>query len=288
MPHFNKRVLLFFILSGLAISMAFFPLNELLRSGAKREYYSHIPLIPLISLFFLYQKRKEITSEQEYGQWQGRGPGVFLLALGLILFFSATALKETLKLNDATTLFTLSSVIFWAGAFMFCFGLQAFRLATFPILFLLFTVPIPERLMDGIIYSLQVGSTELTHLLFILTGIPFVREEFVFQLPGMSIEVAKQCSGIRSTLALVITSFVAGELFLKTGWKKLILVLCVFPITIFKNALRISVLSILGVYVDPRILGSELHRSGGIPFFGLALLFMAPILFFLVRSEKKK
>lgn len=288
MPHFNKRVLLFFILSGLAISMAFFPLSELLRSGAKREYYSHIPLIPLISLFFLYQRRKEITSQQEHSRWQGLGAGVFLLVLGLILFFSAMALKETLKLNDATTLFALSSVIFWAGAFMFCFGLQAFRLATFPILFLLFTVPIPERLMDGIIYSLQVGSTEFTHLLFILTGMPFVREEFVFQLPGMSIEVAKQCSGIRSTLALVITSFVAGELFLKTRWKKFVLVLCVFPITIFKNALRISVLSILGVYVDPRILGSELHRSGGIPFFGLALLFMAPILLILMRSEKKK
>lgn len=288
MLDFNRRAILFLILTGLAAGMAFFPLSELLRSGVRREYYSHIPFIPLISLFFLYQKRKEIISYPQDGRSQGWRSGVVLLALGLILFASVTPLKEPLTPNDKTTLLVLSAVIFLAGAFLFCFGPQAFRLAIFPISFLLFTVPIPGRLMDGIIYSLQVGSTEFTHLLFMVTGIPFVREEFVFHLPGISIEVAKQCSGIRSTLALVITSFIAGELFLKTRWKKFVLVLFVFPITVFKNALRISVLSILGVYVDPRILGSELHRSGGIPFFGLALLLMAPILFLLMRGEKKK
>jgi len=104
----------------------------------------------------------------------------------------------------------------------------------------------------------------------------------------MSIEVAKQCSGIRSSLALIITSLIAGEIFLKTRWKRLVLVLFVIPITLFKNGLRITALSLLGTYVDQRILGSELHRSGGIPFFALSLLFMAPILIWLMKSEKKK
>ncbi len=280
----NKRSLLFGIFALIAIMMALVPLSELLWSALRKEYYSHIPLIPVISLFFLYQKRKVIISNQEYG----RRPGLVLILLGLSLYFWGISWKGYLRTNDVVSLLTFSSFLFFTGSFIFCYGLRAFRLALFPILFLLFTVPIPEEFLDRLIYSLQVGSTEFTHLLFWMFGIPFVRDGFVFQLPGMSIEVAKQCSGIRSTLALVITSVVAGELFLKTRWKKLVLVLCTFPITMFKNGLRIAVLSLLGVYVDPRILGSELHRSGGIPFFVLALIFMAPILFVLMRSEKKE
>ena len=98
--------------------------------------------------------------------------------------------------------------------------------------------------------------------------------------------MARECSGIRSGLALFITALLAGHLFLKTWWKQVILVVCVFPITMFKNGIRITSLTLLGTYVDPRILQSSLHREGGIPFFILALLLMAPILFFLRRSEK--
>jgi len=264
--------------------MAFLPLATLLRSAAPREYYSHIILIPFVSLFFFYLKKKEIFLHQEYGKKYG----FLLLAIGLGFYLLGINQRGDLTLNDYTTLMSFSSLVFWTGGFILCYGLRAFRLALFPLLFFLFIVPIPEFLMNGFIYFLQVGSAEFTHFLFMLTGIPFAREGFLFHLPGMSIEVAKQCSGIRSSLALIITSLIAGEIFLKTRWKRWVLVLCVIPITIFKNGLRITILSLLGTYVDQRILGSELHRSGGIPFFALALLFMAPILIGLMKTEKKR
>jgi exosortase/archaeosortase family protein len=53
----------------------------------------------------------------------------------------------------------------------------------------------------------------------------------------------------------------------------------------FKNGIRIATLTLLGAYVDPRILQSDLHREGGIPFFIVALLLMAPILYFLRKTE---
>ena len=98
-------------------------------------------------------------------------------------------------------------------------------------------------------------------------------------------EVAKECSGIRSGLALFITALLASHLFLRSWWKKLILILCFLPITMFKNGIRIVTLTLLGTYVDPRILQSDLHREGGIPFFILALLLLAPVLYFLRKSE---
>jgi len=116
-----------------------------------------------------------------------------------------------------------------------------------------------------------------------------LREGIVFHLPNISISVAPQCSGIRSSLALVITSVLAGHMFLKKGWNKTLLVLAVIPITMLKNGIRIVTLSLFAVYVDKRVLtDSALHTDGGIVFFILALFLMAPILFVLRRSEKRE
>ena len=114
-----------------------------------------------------------------------------------------------------------------------------------------------------------------------------MRDGFVFHLPNVSVEVAKQCSGIRSSMAIFIVAILAGYMFLKSYWKIIFLVICAVLIAMFKNGIRILTLSLLGNYVDPRILSSSLHREGGTPFFILALLLLAPILFFLRRSEKK-
>ena len=80
---------------------------------------------------------------------------------------------------------------------------------------------------------------------------------------------------------------VAGYLFLTTGWRRIILFLCVFPITVFKNSLRIVTLTLLASEVDQTwITNSWLHKSGGQPFFILALIILAPMLLFLRRTEK--
>jgi exosortase/archaeosortase family protein len=84
---------------------------------------------------------------------------------------------------------------------------------------------------------------------------------------------------------VVITALLAGDLFLNSWWRRIILVLCAVPMTMFKNGIRIATLTLLGTYVDPRILQSNLHREGGFPFFILALLLMAPILYWLRKSE---
>jgi exosortase len=279
----TPRNFFFLLFNIVTVTIFNAPLRELAGLSMKSELYSHILLIPLISGYFLYGKRREIFSAAQYCYTFGP---LFSL-VGIILYFVSLNQGARLNANDLMALRVFSIVIFWSGGFLFFYGMRSSRIAAFPILFLFLLAPIPSVLVEKFILFLQFYSTEATHLLFKVTGVPILREGFTFHLPGLSIEVAKQCSGIRSSLALVITSLVAGELFLQTGWKKLILVLCAIPITILKNGLRITTLSLLGVYVDPRILGSELHKSGGIPFFILALAVMAPILFWLIKTERK-
>jgi exosortase len=278
----NQRNSFFFLFFVLAFLMAYAPLKALFDSARHGEYYSHIMLIPLVSIYLVFQSRRLIFAQQGYAF----RAGIPLLLTGSLLYFGGRLLGGELNQNDFTAIIALSAVVFINGAFLLCFGFTAYKAALFPLLFLVFVIPIPSLLMDGFIYTLQVGSTEFSNLLFMASGVPFLREGFVFHLPGMSVEVAKQCSGIRSSLALLITAILAGHLFLKTGWKKIVLAILIIPITMFKNGIRILMLTLLGAYVDPKwITESNLHRDGGILFFILALVLMAPILYWLRKGE---
>ena len=264
--------------------MLYGPVREYLYWTYKSDYYTHIVLLPLVSAYLIFTQRREIFEDVGYAF----APGGAVVGLGLLLLAAAATLAPGWSKNDAYALVASATVIVVIGAFILIFGLRAFRAARFALLFLAFMVPLPSVVEYWVIRVLQLGSAEFVAFLFTFTGMPVLRDACVFHLPGLSIEVAPQCSGIRSSLALVITCVLAGHMFLKTTWKKIVLVLAVIPITMFKNGIRIVTLSLLGVYVDRGFLESSLHRDGGILFFILALLLMAPILFVLRRSEKQK
>jgi len=206
---------------------------------------------------------------------------------GFVFYAAGFSLGGHLNLNDYATVLTASSLVVLWGAFIFAYGTKAFSSALFPMLFLVFMIPVPSVVMEGIITFLQKGSTEFANFLLWVSQVPYYREGFVFHTIGIDVEVAPECSGIRSGLALLITALLAGYLFLNSWWRRVILALCVIPITMLKNGIRITTLTLLSTYVDPRILQSPLHREGGIPFFILALLLMAPILYFLRKREEK-
>ena len=283
MNFVNKRNIIFLFLSVMAFLMIYGPLRDLLRNTDHREYYSHILLIPLVSGYFIYEKRKTLFSNLEYSSV----PGIILLVVGILFYIVGREQRSQLKLDDYTFLVTFSGMIFWIGGIILLYGKKTFKEIRFPLLFLAFMIPVPTVLMDRVIYILQAGSAEATHFLFWVAGIPFSREGFTFHLPGLSIEVAKQCSGIRSSLGLFITGILAGHLFLRTGSRKMISALLVFPITVFKNGIRIMTLSALAIYVDEKfITQSFLHRSGGFIFYIPALLLLGSAIWYFRKSEK--
>lgn len=267
----------------LAGGMGYDPLEDLYASIFARDYHSLIPFIPIISIYLLFLKRKEIWGNIQYSFIIG----TVVMIAGFVFYAAGFSLGGHLNLNDYATVLTASSLVVLWGAFIFAYGTKAFSSALFPMLFLVFMIPVPSVVMEGIITFLQKGSTEFANFLLWLSQVPYYREGFVFHTIGIDVEVAPECSGIRSGLALLITALLAGYLFLKSWWRRVILALCVIPITMLKNGIRITTLTLLSTYVDPRILQSPLHREGGIPFFILALLLMAPILYFLRKREEK-
>jgi exosortase len=147
-------------------------------------------------------------------------------------------------------------------------------------------VPLPLVFLDKIVVTLQKGSAEISFVLFKVAGIPVLRQGLTFSLPGVDIEVGKECSGIRSSLSLLIASALAGHMFLRSNWRKACLCLLTVPVVIFKNAVRIVGISWLGLYVARDFFQGKFHHQyGGLVFSLLSLAIQISVLFILKDSE---
>lgn len=257
-------------------------LGALVNYSLNDESSSQIILIPLVSCYLLYMERKRIFSNTK----ASIASGLALVLSAVILYFLAARGFFPLQDSQPLTLETFSIVLVWIGGFLLCYGYAALRAAAFPLLFLLLMIPLPEAVLNRAIYALQVGSTEIAVLAFRVVGTPVFRQGFLLAVPGVTVEVAKECSSIRSSVALFITCLLAAHLYLRTGWKKILLVLLSFPLAIVKNGIRIATLTLLSIHVDPSFLTGNLHHRGGFVFFILALVILWPIFLWMEKSEK--
>ena len=279
----RKKDWLFAILTAAALALALPPLVDLLRTRWLSEYYSHIALIPLVSAYMIFRRRREMFR----GTASAHPWGIAAIAAGVGLYIAGRFLSGELDVRASLT--TLGALLLWCSAYLVLYGKNGSRRAVFPLAFLLFAVPIPALVIEKIIAVLVVGSAYMTRLLLVAFGVPFVQEGPVFRLPGFAIEVAQECSGIRSSLALLITTVLAGQIFLKRFWRQALLALAVFPVALFKNAIRIVTLYLLSYFVDMRIImGGFLHKSGGFIFFGLGLFVLGSLLWLLREGESRK
>ncbi|HSA96102.1 MAG TPA: exosortase/archaeosortase family protein [Acidobacteriota bacterium] len=272
----TRKAILFLCVAAAAAAQALEPLLKLMRAGPHGDYYTHIPLIPLISAYVLFRRRNRDAT----GEASSPLAGIAVAALGLGLVIAD--MTSSFGLIARVELRAGGAILITVGTYLGLFGSVALRKTRFPFLFLVFMIPLPLAWMERVISALVTASAGVTHLLFSALGVPFIREGSLFRLPDFDIRVAQECSGIRSSLALLITSVLAAQIFLDRPWKKVLLALAVFPVAVFKNAVRIVSLYLLSYFVDIQIIqGGFLHRSGGFIFFGLGLAILAYLLWIL-------
>lgn len=246
-------------------------------------HYSHIGLIPLIFLYLIWTERDRVFAGSRQRTW------VAALPAGAAVVLAAAGLASAQQLTgyDHLSLMIGAFVAAYWAAFVLALGWNGARRSSFALLFLLFMIPFPDPVLDAIVRALLWGSAWVTEWMFHLTGTPILREGYQFTMPGLTIAIADECSGIRSTLALVITGLLAGHFLLRRWWSQLIFILFLFPLSVFKNGLRIVTLSILSIDVDPAFITGKLHHEGGIVFFLITLGVMALVLKLLVVVEDR-
>jgi exosortase len=178
-------------------------------------------------------------------------------------------------------------VLVWMAAFLLFYGIQSFRKALFALCCLFLMIPVPPELMERMTVALQHGSAATSFQILRLMGIPVFREGMTFMVPGLSIQVAPECSGIHSWLAFVMVAILAARVCLRSPWRILALIASTVPVAIFKNAVRIVTISTLTAYVDRTIIDGPLHHRGGPVFAIVDLAIFVPLLIAFQRSETR-
>jgi exosortase len=263
---------------AISLAVGWRPLLETFALALRWDEYTHILLILPISAALIYTEWPSLKTDGKANHQIGPALLVVAVLIGLSARFTATA-DVQLLLN------MLGLVAWWLGAFVVCFGFRAFRSLLFPLCFLFWLVPIPELTLNEIVAFWQHGSAISASMLFSALGVPVTQDGIILSIPGLSLEVAQECSSLRSSLMLVITSMVLAHLFLHSIWRKAAVVLAAIPLSIAKNGLRIFTISMLGTRVDPGFLHGNLHHHGGVIFFLIALFAVWLLVWLLSRSE---
>jgi exosortase len=257
------------------------PLAILARLALSDENVSHALLIPLVFAWLLYTDRQRIFRAIQ----ADRMTGLALATAGLASAMYAYYVEAHLHATDALTFYILGLVLLCIASFAFFFGRTVLREGFFPFAFLFLFVPLPPFLLDPVISLLQRGSAETAAATFGIFGVPALREGLIFRLTRVSIEVAPECSGIRSSMALLVLALLVAHFAFRPFWKKVVFVIAGLLMMFIKNGVRIATLTLLANYVNPQFLYGDLHRQGGFVFFLLGLVLLLPVYWLLRRGE---
>lgn len=266
------------VLAAAGLLLAFAgPLVEWWQWSQRDGLASHTPLVPVVCAYLIWLRKDRLRASVGGARW----PAVVVAAAGL------GVLAVPLAAGDLVPARVFAfCLLAWAWG-VAVVGARGMRAIAFPAAFLVFVVPLPAVAVQGIETFFQHTSAAVAFRFIEWSGTPVYRDGLTFAMPGLTVFVGPECSGIRSSFVLFITSLLAGHLFLRSRWHRLWAALFVVPLGIVRNAFRVFVLSMLSVHVDPWWIESPLHHQGGPIFFVLSLGPFFVFLWWLRRRERR-
>src|SRR5690348_13315747 len=160
------RAIICVLLCVLPVALLWREAYNVFASILNNETYSHIPLILGLSLYLIYASRGVIF--HRIGRAWRSGAALILSGTACLILAEIDAFK--LLATNRNSLLMLGLVLAWIGLFLLFFGMDSFRAALFPLLFLFFMVPVPEPILSHIIVFLQVWSSNCAAWMFHIMG----------------------------------------------------------------------------------------------------------------------
>lgn len=266
----GSRILLLSILGIISVSIWWRPLLLSFVLSLREEQYTHLLLVLPVTAASMFAEWQSRESSQGFADFPSI-IGIILLAIALLVELTARLQLFQLPRDEQLSMEMLALVLYWSGSFILCFGRRVFPRALFPLLFLLWIVPLPQVVLDPMVSLLQEGSVASAHFLFSVAGVPVAQTGTQLTIAGLTVEVAPECSSIRSSLMLLLTTMVLTQIALRSIWRKALIIAIAIPLSVAKNGLRIVVLALLTTRVDHSFISGKLHHQGGIIYFMIAL-----------------
>jgi len=225
--------------------------------------FSHGFFVPLFSAYVVWLKRGRLARIPMRPSWSG----LPLLVLGLGVF-ALGQLGAELFLARSSMLLVL------AGLIVLFLGWTYFRALLFPLAFLILMVPIPAIIFNQITFPLQLLDSYLAAMVLPWFGVPVYRAGNVINLPGIQLNVAEACSGIRSLLSLTTMSIIYGYFMDRRTAVRILLFVASIPIAVAANSLRIIGTGLLVQYWSPKAAEGYFHSWWGLFIFVIALIML--------------
>lgn len=225
---------------------------DLLDRWDRFEEYSHGYLIPLISLFLVWQLRDRLERIAFKGSWLGVALAVLALALVLLG-----------ELSTITVLIEYGLVGLVAAVMLAWGGPAAARYLWVPVVFLFFMVPIPAFLYNNLSQKLQLLSSEIGVQVIRWFGISVYLEGNVIDLGSYKLQVVEACNGLRYLFPLMSFGFLCAYLYKGPLWQRSVVFLATIPITVLMNSLRIGVIGVTVEYWGQDMAEGFLHDFEG-------------------------
>lgn len=226
---------MFILALTIAIIAYWAGLAEAVSRWSSQEEYSHGFLIPLVTIFILWEKRNLINATKGPPMWSG-----------VVLSFIAVIVFVVGEISALYLLIQYSFVMMLLGLSMITVG-RATKYTFAPILLLLFAIPLPYVIEVVLTAKLQLFSSWLGVQVIRLFQIPVFLEGNIIDLGVYQLQVVEACSGLRYLFPLMSLGFIAAYFYQAAFWKRSIVFLMTIPITIFMNSFRIGA---IGVLVD--------------------------------------
>lgn len=241
------------------------------------SYYTHGPLVPLVSAYFLWRRREEIAapprSHSPLGYVVMAAAGTLLL-LGAFLGFRVFA--------------QLSLLPMLTGLALVLYGKERTRAAWFPIAYLIFMIPIPPSLTQSVSLKLKLMATQGAVWLAGSTGLPMIRKGSSVYWTGPAgmpdqILVGEVCGGLRSLIALLAFGAILAYISRTRPWAQWTLFACSVPVALAANGVRIFLLLVVAYWGGSALAGGVVHDISGIGIFVVAFA-----LFFAIESLMRR
>jgi exosortase len=221
--------------------------------------------VPFISGYFIWLKRNELADSQIKSEPLGLIVLIFSLAVYIVSYAGGIVFFQR-------TMMVLSLI----GLIIYLIGKDAFKVITFPLLFLFFMVPLPISIIGLVSFPLQTYATIISERIIQFCGIPVYREGHMLYFTQTQLEVAEACSGIHSITALLMLSVIFMHMCKNGKTVKTIIVLSSVVVAFGANILRVSGTGILAHFFGAGVARGFLHEFSGMAVFvfGLIILFI--------------
>lgn len=235
----------------------------------QQDEHAHGPIILAVVLWLIWSKQAALIKIPN--QQRRTMIGLALLVLGLLVY--VTGRSQQIALFEIGALLPIL-----AGVVSAMRGWTTLRSFWFPLLFIVFMIPLPGTFTDALTAPLKQHVSEIAEQLLYAAGYPIGRSGVMLTVGQYQLLVADACSGLNTMFSLSALGLLFMYLTARASlMHNAIMLLSILPIAFAANVVRVLVLILITYHFGDEAGQGYLHGSAGIVLLMAALVALLAI-----------